>query len=545
VTGGTDPDALAAGPAVRRSGQPSGVFQWLVLAAVCVSLAAYSFLRSPIPAVNEPHYLTKARHYWQPEWCPGDLFLESSNPHRVFYQTIGLLADRLTLPQAAVAGRLISLGLLAWGWWRLTALVLPRPWSPLLALWVFLLLHSLGNLSGEWLVGGVEGKVPAYAFAFAGWAGLMEGRWLTTGLCLGLSVSFHPIVGVWSVVVAAMSSTWLGLRRAGWSMSPLQAIVGRRCLAGMALGGLCALPGLLPAIEMLRGVDPAVAARADRLQVGVRLAHHLDPMQFPLASYRYYGLLLVLWGLMRRGRPPSRSAAEQCLTSLAVSAVLVAVAGWLVGWGPRPLDEMPYAALRTSLLKFYPFRLTDILVPLLVAVTVIQGGMPDDDSPRPAAGSWGCWAACGCALVLSLVLPHEDRHPSRLPADQHADWLDVLVWVRDHTPRDALLYSANEDWAVKWYAERAEYANYKDCPQDAPSLVAWADRINTIRRWVLQAFADGRCTRAELGQLHTQTGVTHLVCTRLGPFEASPVHRNRTFRVYELGPSPERQAPAD
>ena len=23
----------------------------------------------PVPDVNEPHYLSKAKHYWNPDWC--------------------------------------------------------------------------------------------------------------------------------------------------------------------------------------------------------------------------------------------------------------------------------------------------------------------------------------------------------------------------------------------------------------------------------------------------------------------------------------------
>ena len=52
------------------------------------TLIGYSALRVPVPGINEPHYLTKSRHDWQPEWCAGDFFLESPNAHDVFYRPI-------------------------------------------------------------------------------------------------------------------------------------------------------------------------------------------------------------------------------------------------------------------------------------------------------------------------------------------------------------------------------------------------------------------------------------------------------------------------
>ncbi|MGE3777249.1 MAG: hypothetical protein AB7F89_08700, partial [Pirellulaceae bacterium] len=43
------------------------------------------------PDVNESHYLAKAKHYWNPDWCPGDPFLESADAHLAFYWLIGWL----------------------------------------------------------------------------------------------------------------------------------------------------------------------------------------------------------------------------------------------------------------------------------------------------------------------------------------------------------------------------------------------------------------------------------------------------------------------
>jgi hypothetical protein len=50
-------------------------------AAVAVSFLVYAAIAAPLPALNEPHYLAKAKHFWNPAWCAGDLFLESANAH--------------------------------------------------------------------------------------------------------------------------------------------------------------------------------------------------------------------------------------------------------------------------------------------------------------------------------------------------------------------------------------------------------------------------------------------------------------------------------
>ena len=78
----------------------------LLTVAACL---AHSGLRAPAPAVNEPHYLAKALHWVDPGWCAGDFFLESSNPHLVFYTLVGPGTSVLPFETVAWLGRLGSL----------------------------------------------------------------------------------------------------------------------------------------------------------------------------------------------------------------------------------------------------------------------------------------------------------------------------------------------------------------------------------------------------------------------------------------------------
>ena len=128
-------------------------------AAACL---AHSALRAPAPGVNEPHYLAKALHWIDPAWCQGDFFLESSNPHLVFYTLVGPGTAVLTFPAVAWLGRVLVLSLLATGWVAMVRRLVPDTWAGWTATTAFLLAASIGNLSGEWVVGGFESKVVAY-----------------------------------------------------------------------------------------------------------------------------------------------------------------------------------------------------------------------------------------------------------------------------------------------------------------------------------------------------------------------------------------------
>ena len=83
-------------PSVAPTGV-SSAGRLFAVAVLAVLFFGFSLARSSIPGVNESHYLSKARHFWQPEWCRGDLFLESANPHGVFYAAFGWLTTKMSL----------------------------------------------------------------------------------------------------------------------------------------------------------------------------------------------------------------------------------------------------------------------------------------------------------------------------------------------------------------------------------------------------------------------------------------------------------------
>ena len=481
-------------------------------AAVLAMFLAFSLVQASIPGVNETHYLSKARHVWRPQWCAGDLFLESSNPHLVFYRTVGALTAVLDFERAALIGRAVCLAVLAWGWTRLTRATTRRPGAAAGAAGLFLMLSALGNWSGEWVVGGVESKVPAYGLALLGTAQLLEGRLRLAGAACGAAVSFHPVVGLWFALALAGAVL---LSCFGPLSSPPRP---RRDWAlGGALFALTSVPGLLPAVALLGG-DPELSLEAARYQVTRRLSHHLDPGEFPAQAYRGMAVTLLLLGVFAATTGPGRRRWLLAVTGFAAVFAAVGVAVGLTG-------DLRESAWRVSLLKFYPFRLVDFLAPATASVLLAGAA---------SRRAWAGYAGGAALAAASLLVPTPDRDSSRMTPAVRADWVEALSWVRANTPADAVILSTGPQWAVKWHAQRPEYANYKDCPQDAESLAAWRRRRAVMYQWSRAALADRRVSAAELADFRGRTGVTHLVASRDWPAEAAAAFANASFRVIEL-----------
>lgn len=522
----------AGGPVSRRRAGPGISERLRSLGVIWLLLAGYSFLRVPVPGVNEPHYLGKAKAFWNPAWCAGDLFLESSSPHQAFYLTIGWLTRLFTLEETAIVGRCAALAVVAWGWRHFTEALGFRLRAAVGALSVLLLLQSWGSWSGEWLVGGVESKVFAYGLVFAGLGAVVAGRATPAAIWLGLATTMHPLVGGWATITVFLAAL---LRRfsPGRSDLPATASIPFRQRAAILLWWfVAAAPGIGWALPAMRG-SPELARQADFIQVGYRLAHHLDPWTFAAGNHRYFVILIGLWQILN-GRRGWTDVRRPFNVIVAVS-LLIGLVSVGLSYGPRPwpLPLSDLAGWQLKLLKFYPFRLADLLIMVAVALSAVEFWRT-----RAVAIPAASFVLTAAACVAAIRVPNLDQNPSRMSAAKRRDWRAAMQWLQLHTAKDSLVLGANEDWALKWYAERPEYSNYKDCPQDPPSLVEWNNRLRKFAAWTQQAFADdGVLSASELTVLHDQTGIDYLICGRLGPFSATPVYENGSFRIYATVPS--------
>ncbi|MBL8849696.1 MAG: hypothetical protein JNG89_08425 [Planctomycetaceae bacterium] len=215
-------------------------------------------------------------------------------------------------------------------------------------------------------------------------------------------------------------------------------------------------------------------------------------------------------------------------------ALAIAAMGWLAAAGPRPITQLPWLAWRIKLLKLYPFRIADLVVPFTLAVTTVRWlSLSIAGAISLRRGTFAA-AAYTIAFIASLLWPGVDRNPSRMRPQVREDWIASLNWIRAETPRDSLLWMPDEDWAVKWFAERPEYVNFKDCPQDTAGIIEWYERRVRLAEWKRDAAADGHFSADELAMLHEQMGITHVAASRMGPVDLEPAYSNESFRVYDL-----------
>src|SRR4051812_11049746 len=209
----------------------------------------------PTPSVNETHYIARLKHFWNPEWCKGDLFLGSPDTQVVFIWLFGWLTRWFSLSATTWICRTVAWLFVAWSWQRLSWRLVPRPLAAALSAALFLALNNYGQMAGEWVVGGVEAKCFAYAFVLMALRDMIDRRWGMVCLLLGASIAFHPIVGGWSALVCAI--LWLAYGRHEQSFKSM--------LPGVIAGSILAAIGIAPALALTWHEPADIVAEAGRI----------------------------------------------------------------------------------------------------------------------------------------------------------------------------------------------------------------------------------------------------------------------------------------
>ncbi len=441
------------------------------------------------PATNEAHYLTRSKHFWNPNWCSNDLFLNSFESQPAFQSIFGWPSLFVPLEAVAWSGRLAGWSLIAWGWVRLSRALGLRPGWALLSAAVSLLLWDHFHMAGEWMVGGIEAKVPSYGFVLLALAEFVRARWGNALLLLAVATMFHPLVGGWSTLAA--TTVWALDDRRGSIVA---------LLPKLSLAAIISLIGIVPALWLDAGADVDTIRVARHIYVSLRLDHHLLMRRFPaMHLLRHFGLLavwLACWKPWSLGAG-QRTRGEQRLQQFVAACVGIAVLGACV-------ENITWKnwIYRSQSMRYYWYRMSDTMLATgtsFLLVRWLQSAVAAPAGWNDNAGRRRWWGDRLCGFLILIVglntgvayfarqldsRPTADQQGRREAAGavvEYRDWLDVCRWCEEETATEALFLTPTYIQTFKWYAGRAEFATWKDIPQDSRAIVEWWRRRRAIR----------------------------------------------------------------
>jgi hypothetical protein len=383
------------------------------------------------------------------------------------------------------------------------------------------------------MIGGFEAKCPAYVLVLLGLERVARNRWGQAFLLLGAASAFHVLVGGWAVVAVGIA----------WLLAPGHRQSLRAIWPGLAGGFLLSLAGLVPALWLSWGAAPDDVRQANWTYVFWRLPHHLDPASWAdaktVGKAIAAGVALLLWAVAFVAF--RRFPAHRRLGGVVIGAALLGGVGCAIGFSLRSQPS-----LAAALLRFYWFRLPDVLIPLgfaLWMMTVVSRWR------RQWLGKSLLVVFMGLAAT-QIALVMRDRHGAPPRADKemlaYRDWRDICRAASEATPPGARFLTPRMGQTFHWHAERADVVNWKDIPQDAESIVWWSQSIRDI--FLLD---DGPevplCDQhpEEVRDLADRYQAGYIITLADPPLDLPRLYANRTYALYKVPPGQPREGIAE
>jgi hypothetical protein len=429
-------------------------------------LLVFRALPQGILAVNEPDVLIFARHFLDKSFIPNDWYLTLSIPYRyVFNIFAGALALAFPLPVVSITGRLVQYGLFAWVIQKFARhFALP---AYLLLPFLSLYIQFPNIIAGEWLLPAFEAKVFAYLAVFLALYYFMVQDYLKTCIFLGLSISFHVLVGLYGTfcLFGAFLANYRTYR------ADLQ-----KLLRSLPLFFLMASVGLYAALQNLWGSFSHHSQGGAEIYAKLRNAHHVYPSSWEgdlwTIKLGLFTLFLVIFFHLFREK------GCRLISAFALSSLVLFGLGFMIYWIGAD-----------NLLKFYWFRFPDVVLPFwgffAAAVAVNYALKALDRTHRVFSQSLR-----SIALLLSgVILLGAGLHFTRFIAeaalagkffylqDMEPDRREILFWIKHRTAPQAMFLA--DPFCEKFYlvAERPLFVSFKHAPQSEPDILEWHRRL--------------------------------------------------------------------
>jgi len=475
------PDSLT-----NETNESKSLGKTIVLVVVFFSLGF--LLKENMGYNNEIHFLPLAKQYGNPSWVPGDFYYNSPPSYRLlFLQLFAPLTILFGFLATSIIGRLIGYTFIATAIVFLTQKLELKLPSLLLALTLFLYLNPKQSMiAQEWLIGGIESKVFAYGFLLLSLLFLFERKYGLLCLCLGLTNSFHLLVGGWASLILGLSlvNTPHGVN-----------LLGRSFLDKLKLGFLY-LAGSIYAIypltiEIYRQFSPKNGAEGDVLSIDnipipssffytfLRTPHHINPHSWPIASWIipivYLSILITL----------HRTSASQTQEKDKFAAELRRFAFYStvpIGLG---LFAIPFDPQGT-LLQYYPFRVGAIMVPLMTCLFLSQW-LEQQSAQRLGKRVTIALMSIvlgGVIMVKGHGFSQDLKALKNFPVQAKIaspEWVEMCFWIRDSLPSDRLVLSSPTTGDnFTWLSEHPSLVKFRLVPAASQSIAEWYYRLKDL-----------------------------------------------------------------
>lgn len=441
----------------------TGFMQSTFAIALCLFLlVSANFVIHRNMTKNEIGHLLDAKQLANPEFMPGDWYLNIPASHRLPFQTLMYpLSRNFSFMTMSIAGRFFGFLFVCIGLALIAKRIGLNAITASAAMGLFLTFGQSLPPGGEWIFRSIESKVIAYGLLFFALNALLNKKIAQAAFFSGLATTMHVLVGGWGSV--ALWLTILTQRTASR----------RELLTGILVWCVAGAGGIYFALASLLESAPDLPFNIEQIYVYFRNPHHLDPSHWKLHLDDFFITATMLWFLARSRKFFPLNTEQQLIARFALWTIPPYLLGILI----FPFSFAP------KFLQYYPFRVGSTIVllfGLLIAVTVISNYIF-----RKPALQWlfaivavfFFWSGAGGFVKDIGELREFPEGALRGGKNKTRALYEACHWIRDNTEPGALLLATPRDESIIYLSCRPVVAWFKHLPTPKAEIAEWYQRL--------------------------------------------------------------------
>lgn len=483
---------------------------------------------------NEAQTLANVYRFAHPSWLINDWFLSLDTIYRIpFNIFLFPLAKIFNLTLLAFFSRILLIALMSISLTCFFTTIKLSAGS--IALFTLVAFRMKGMIAGEDMLWHVEAKVLSYILVIAGITSLLKNRHRGMWMFLGGAAAFHPLVGGYSVIALLFSLPFYS-REEKLSISktvPFFTITG--------------WPGIGIIIYNLITSRGASGGMADLIYVA-RHPHHMIPTHFirhvhksfpPWMDYTILisNIVFCITVLVIAFIILKDNSKEKKLLYFTAGSAVIFILGLII-----------YYTGQYHLLKYYPFRFPDVIVPFTAYILFLQGADKFFLLKHKAISVIIAVLVTGSAGLLFIYQTlNIINNPEPIVLQEESEsGKELYSWIKNNTPEDAVfvIYPGIDNFNIT--ADRAQFATFKHIPQSEKDVMEWYNRLKILNNG--KDFYNGRIsfnlsgfnnnyyslTDSQLTEIGEKYGLDYYVGLHERTGDLPEVYNNGKWGVYTL-----------
>jgi hypothetical protein len=410
---------------------------------------------------NECSILVTARHFVDPNWIKGDWWLSTGIEYESLFNFFaGMLYKISNFSLTFILGRLFVYSLWSYIFAKILIELKISVW---LAPFLFYAIQQNQSMGfGEWMIPGFETKSFAYLAVFGSILCLKKERYKCAFLFLGLSISFHVLIGLYLtfaifcvLIMDKRISDQIHFERN--NLLKYIPVV----LAGASVGIIAIVKWKLSGAN----VDAGAVDMGGIIYVTKRVAHHV------LFKFRM-SILIFSISFITISFVYNKKYSGSFFARMLIGMCYMTLVYFTIGFFVAEFCPVQY-------MKFYFFRTADVLLPLTTFLLLFS------------IGSQFYYSHFNSKVIKSILIVlllfgiyrgtvkcYDGFHKFR---DTFTDQQnDAYAWIKNNTkPADVFMVeSSNTTFYVN--AERPIFVAFKHSPQKEKHIVEWFRRMTIL-----------------------------------------------------------------